>query len=211
MSTLHRILTRLEEKATKVPERFRIGIKNQTIPNPGFSSDASYSGAPNAFDFGAQEINYKAISRALKALGKKLIYVGATTKIGQPAYNASPKSKPLLTSFVAVDHLTNPTFVWQKYEGFTAGGGKNVVYYNGQMQKLSEFLGLGLLIETYPKIGALLKKGRDCSVFVRPSLYIYMLYGEEGDILDPKKLGVTKNVLMYDAKSPRKLKFALER
>jgi hypothetical protein len=38
--------------------------------------------------------------------------------------------------------MTGPGIVWEKYEGSTAGGGRNTVYVGGRKMKLTQFLKL---------------------------------------------------------------------
>jgi len=147
--------------ANAAPERFRTGVKNQTVPNPGATAQAVYSGKVSGFDFGPQKKNFLDIQAYLATKGKKLVYVGVSSIIGDANYlkrHSDPKATAKLVSFVAVDNLTNPTFVWQKYEGSVAGGGKNLVYEDGKEMKLTFLLENLKLASQLPKLEAFLKE-----------------------------------------------------
>jgi hypothetical protein len=137
-------LARLQTLAANVPARFKTGVKNQTISNPGFSPNYSiYSGKPEGFDFGAQEKNFLNIKKWLAAQGKKITYVGVSKVNDENSIRQR-------VSFVAVDNLTAPTVVWQKYD--VEGGGKNVVCYGGKEIPLSKLMGQFVLINAYPAL-----------------------------------------------------------
>ena len=134
---IHEFIT--EEK------RFPTGVGKTTVPDPSGGKNGKrkgteyYSGDPMGIDLGpTQERHFAALAEILKRNGKKFTYCGYAKYPGSPAYNASPNSKPMLTNFVC----TAKDFLWQKYEGATAGGGANHVYVAGKKIKLTDFLAL---------------------------------------------------------------------
>lgn len=139
-----------KEKKRKASEEKRIptGVRNTTVIDPssfdkitsrGWKDLEVYSGSPSGINLGTvQERNYDALSDALARNGKKFNYVGYAQYEGAPAYNSPSGNAPTLFRFV----MTAPGFVWEKYEGDTAGGGQNRVYVGGQAMKLTAFLGL---------------------------------------------------------------------
>ena len=139
-----------KEKARKASEEKRIptGVRNTTVIDPSsfdkitarrWKDLETYSGSPSGIHLGnVQERNYDALSDALQRNGKKFNYVGYASYTGAPAYNTRTGNAPTLTRFV----MTAPGFVWEKYEGDTAGGGQNRVYVAGQAMKLTSFLAL---------------------------------------------------------------------
>lgn len=139
-----------KEKVRKASEEKRIptGVRNTTVIDPSSFANITartwknlkvYSGNPNGVSLGTiQEKHYQTLIDILARNGKKFNYVGYASYEGFPAYNAYSKNNPTLTRFV----MTAPGFVWEKYEGDTAGGGQNRVYVGGKMLKLTDFLRL---------------------------------------------------------------------
>jgi hypothetical protein len=99
----------------------------------------TYSGPLEGIDLSRiQERNYEALQAILQRNGDAIHYIGYAAYPGMPAYNAGPNSKPTLTTFVGIAN----SLVWEKYEGQTAGGGRNTVYVGGRAMKLTDFLKL---------------------------------------------------------------------
>lgn len=137
-----------KENERKVREEKRIptGVRNTTVLDPSSFGNMKnsykkhlkvYSGHPNGVNLGTvQEKHYQTLSDILKRSNKKFNYVGYAAYEGLPAYNSHSGNSPTLTRFV----MTAPGFVWEKYEGDTAGGGRNTVYVGGKVMKLTDFL-----------------------------------------------------------------------
>lgn len=132
----------------KIEKRIPTGVRNTTVIDPSTIAYAksymvkknlkTYSGNPSGVHLGTiQEKHYQTLSDILARSGKKFNYVGYASYEGFPAYSSHySKKNPTLTRFV----MTAPGFVWEKYEGDTAGGGQNRVYVSGKAMKLSDFL-----------------------------------------------------------------------
>jgi hypothetical protein len=173
----------IKELAT-VPERFATGVGKTTVPNPGVSDTSVFSGDPAKFDFGKQTENYKALSRVLALMKKKFVYVGASAFVGRGSY-LKPDTPAKLVSFVAVDSLTAPTFVWQKYEGQVAGGGQNYCYVGGVKIKTTVVLELAAANMGYvPKaIDFLTVFGRKATFWIesKKKLFYFIVPSTQGD------------------------------
>jgi len=126
-------------------KRFPTGVRNTSVLDPSSLSGKSiidrFSGDPMGKDIGGvQERNFDSISAVLKRNRRKFKYLGWIAYTGTPDYlnRSDPKKTVTLTRFI----MTAPDFVWEKYEGSTAGGGRNTVYVGGQKMKLTAFLKL---------------------------------------------------------------------
>lgn len=134
------------------PERIPTSVRKISVLNPVFLPQAGYydpksmqmktwEGNPSTVDFKAQANNYNALSEILKRNGQSFDWIGMAKYTGEADYIRrydKPDAKAMLTRFVA----TSPVLVWEKYEGATAGGGRNEVYVGGAKMKLTEFLAL---------------------------------------------------------------------
>ena len=112
-----------------------------------------YSGKPEGYTFSqVQQKNYDMLVDILARNGMKFTKIDAQTYPGERSYiDRHRKSTPImLTAF----KVTSPALEWHKYEGFTAGGGRNTVKVGGKKMKLTDFLRL-----TPKQQNALLKSG----------------------------------------------------
>jgi len=105
------------------PERIHVGGK-RTIPNPAYMPSVKYEGDPSGYNFGAQQKYFDEFSTALARNGQKFTYIGVA------------KSKAGPDTFVVI----SPTLIWQKYEGYSPGGGTNNVYALGNKIKATDFI-----------------------------------------------------------------------
>lgn len=138
-----------------IEKRIRTGVRNTTILDPstfdggGYGRDwfksrkvkiEHYSGHPDdGFHLGTiQENHYKTLSDILARNNLEFEYLGVARYQGEPAYNSPTGNRPTMVRFA----MTAPGFVWEKYEGITAGGGRNTVYVAGKAMKLTTFLRL---------------------------------------------------------------------
>ena len=121
-------------------ERISTGIRNTTIFNPAYSTGVPFEGDPKNYSFNSiQRKNYDQLAAVLERNKLKFTYIGACDREGERDYlNRNKPGKITLTSFVAIA----AGFVWEKYEGYCAGGGQNRVYVAGQMMKTTQFLKL---------------------------------------------------------------------
>ena len=138
------------EFITEAEQRISTGVGKTTVLDPSTHASGSwstavkildrYSGDPMGIDLGnVQERHYDALSEILKRNKRKFKYIGWVAYEGEPDYTRrEPGKKVVLTRFV----VTAPGFTWEKYEGATAGGGRNTVYVGGRKMKLTEFLKL---------------------------------------------------------------------
>lgn len=159
----------------KDPERIPLGIGRQTAPNPYLQRGKDYSGHfkgnPDSFQFASnvQKINYENLKAILARYGLRFNYFAASTYAGQGSYwNRS--GNPKLQSFVGTTDIENPKFVWWKYEGATAGGGRNWVYVGGKAMKLSDFLSMPPLKQDklFAEAGIKPKKGANVAPVLKP-------------------------------------------
>jgi hypothetical protein len=129
-------------------DRIPTGVRQTTIANPALDDwpgIVNYSGDPEQYNFSSvQKKNYDALKNILARNDISFDYIGSSTYPGWRAYDdygwkerGLPESIKL-TRFVAV----SPKLVWEKYEGMTAGGGRNTVYVGGNSLKLTTFLKL---------------------------------------------------------------------
>ena len=141
------ILNEAETKEKRIPT----GVRNTTVLDPSTYDGGQYarhffvkndieiehySGNPMGYDLGrVQEGHFEYLSDFLARNGRKFKYLGVASYVGQPAYNSRSGNWPTLTRFV----MTAPGFVWEKYEGLNAGGGRNTVYVGGKAMKLTDF------------------------------------------------------------------------
>lgn len=141
------------ETLTEAEKRIPTGVRNTTVLDPStftggwYSGDSffkkkgikirHYSGDPMGYELSdVQERHFEYLSDVLARNGLKFDYLGLAEYKGQAAYNAPNKQNmPTLFRFV----MTAPGFVWEKYEGVSAGGGRNTVYVGGKQMKLTEF------------------------------------------------------------------------
>ena len=129
-------------------KRIPTGVRNTTVLDPstftgGWYSNPKelehYSGDPMGISLSSiQENHFEYLSDFLARNGVEFDYIGYAQYEGSPAYNANQKINPTLYRFV----MTAPGFVWEKYEGMSAGGGRNTVYIGGKKMKLTSFYGL---------------------------------------------------------------------
>ena len=138
-------------------KRIPTGVRNTTVLDPstftgGWYSGATYfkkkgikikhySGDPMGYTLSTiQERHFENLSDILARNGLEFDYLGLAEYEGDHSYiHHKPKGPgPTLFRFV----MTAPGFVWEKYEGISAGGGRNTVYVGGQKMKLTEFMGL---------------------------------------------------------------------
>ena len=141
----------LNEAATK-EKRIPTGVRNTTVLDPstftgGWYSGESYfkkkgieiehySGDPMGYTLSTvQEKHFDYLSDVLARNGLEFDYLGLAQYEGEPAYNSRSGNAPTLFRFV----MTGPGFVWEKYEGINAGGGRNTVYVGGKVMKLTDF------------------------------------------------------------------------
>ena len=132
MSLVLQAKTRLEAAKIKAPGRIKTGIKNQTVENPAYGNGNSkpfYSGTPDGYDFGPQAANFAKVEKYLAKQKKKLVYVG----VGKGTNSDNVR----YSTFVAVDDVDNPTFVWQKLQTDTPGSSRNLFYTDGKMANVS--------------------------------------------------------------------------
>ncbi len=97
-----------------------------------------YSGDPMGYTLSnIQENHFENLSDILARNGLKFDYLGVAEYEGDFGYiNRKPKGPgPTLYRFV----MTAPGFVWEKYEGVSAGGGRNTVHVGGEAMKLTRF------------------------------------------------------------------------
>lgn len=133
------------------PEHIPTGVRKTTIVNPVFLPNQPYyselknidtvEGNPTTFKFNAQENNYQQLLKVLKRNNQKFDWIGAARYTGSADYTKrydNPNAKATLTRFVC----TAPSLIWEKYEGLTAGGGRNVIYVGGTGMKLTSFFEL---------------------------------------------------------------------
>lgn len=141
-----------KKQREKNEKRIPTGVRNTTVLDPSTFDGGDYarswfkkkkiqiqhySGKPSGFTLTrVQQNNYQALSDILVRNGSKFDYVGAATYTGQASYQGG--NIPTLTRFV----MTAPGLVWEKYEGISAGGGRNTVYVGGKRLKTTEFLSL---------------------------------------------------------------------
>jgi len=146
-----------------LPDRIRLGIKNQTAPNPARLVQKGYSNhiaAKNAdqhkFASNIQRRNYMAIKDILKRNGLQFSHFFASTYRGGADYNRRHGSfdyntgkytggdpgANLETFIGVVGDINNPQFVWYKYEGNVAGGGRNMVFAGGKGIKTTDLLSM---------------------------------------------------------------------
>jgi hypothetical protein len=99
-----------------------------------------FSGKPENYTFSkVQQKNYDILVDILARNGMKFTKIDAQTYPGERSYLDRGNKKPLfLTSFI----VKSPGLEWNKYEGWTAGGGQNTVKVNGKKMKLTDFLRL---------------------------------------------------------------------
>lgn len=134
-------------------KRIRTGVRNTTILDPSTYTGGwyaqnyfkkkgvkirHYSGDPMGYTLSnVQERHFENLSDILARSGLKFDYLGVAEYEGEPSYmNRKPKGPgPTLFRFA----MTAPGFVWEKYEGVSAGGGRNTVYVNGEAMKLTHF------------------------------------------------------------------------
>lgn len=137
-------------EVTLTETRIPTGLGRQTVPAPFDparpNSPTNFHGNPDKYPFSSvQRKNYEELKRVLAAEGIKLREIWAQTYEGDVDYirrYKDPNGKANLTRFVVIaGPVDAPTFVWEKYEGSVAGGGRNTVFYNGVKQKLTNFLG----------------------------------------------------------------------
>jgi hypothetical protein len=106
---------------------------------------STFDGDPEAYDFKQQKKNYEAIKAILGEFNMKFTKIRAVTYAAERSYIARYDGKDKLTTLttfkVIVGPEDDPIFIWHKYEGFTAGGGRNAVRFAEQEIKLSDFLG----------------------------------------------------------------------
>ena len=135
---------------TLTETRIPTGVGRQTVQLPWYSSEpnsaTNFHGDPEKYPFSAvQRKNYEKLKQILAREGIKLREIWASTEVGDADYirrYRDPNAKANLTRFVCIAGPVNaPTFVWEKYEGSVAGGGRNTVFHNGIKEKLTEFLG----------------------------------------------------------------------
>lgn len=152
METLDKIRDS-EDQINEAPKEKRIptGVRNTTVLDPstfsggwysghlfkGKNKIRHYSGDPMGYTLSSiQEKHFEYLSDVLARNGLEFDYLGLAEYEGSPAYNApNKKNKPTLYRFV----MTAPGFVWEKYEGISAGGGRNTVYVGGKAMKLTDF------------------------------------------------------------------------
>lgn len=133
---------------SKKPVRIPTGVGKITVLNPVWLDGGdyypppdNYEGDPAKFDFKKQTANYVELRDILARNNQKMDWIGVSKYEGMADYIRrfdNPKAKVMLTRFVA----TSPNLVWEKYEGGTAGGGRNTVYVGGKMMKTTDFLSL---------------------------------------------------------------------
>ena len=138
-------------KEAAMPSRIRLGAKNQTAPNPALVKGSQFSNqfvGKNAdkhkFVSRVQVNNYERIKQILKRNGLQFNHFFASTFRGSADYTMRYSGKDpganLETFIGVVGDINNPQFVWWKYEGGVAGGGRNLVYAGGQPEKLTNLL-----------------------------------------------------------------------
>lgn len=98
---------------------------------------------PDEFDFQRQTTNYQNIQAALALIGTKLSVVGI--EYYDPYCftwgKRDPEQKRQRFRFVAfAGPASNPFFIWQKYEGASPAGAQNMIYFDGEEYRLSDFL-----------------------------------------------------------------------
>jgi hypothetical protein len=126
-----------EAEMKKLTKRIATGLRATTVANPALEGLNRYAGAPSGYQWNHQQANRDKVAAILKANGRRLTTVYASTFQGRGFY-LNPQHRPNLVTFVALGR----DFVWHKYEGNVAGGGRNTVYANGHHMKLTEFLAL---------------------------------------------------------------------
>jgi len=141
----------LNEAATK-EKRIPTGVRNTTVLDPSTYDGGWYGksffqknrikirhylGDPMGYTLSSiQEGHFEYLSNVLARSGQEFDYLGLAEYEGQAAYNApNKKNMPTLFRFV----MTAPGLVWEKYEGISAGGGRNTVYVGGKAMKLTDF------------------------------------------------------------------------
>lgn len=133
-TTLMEVILDFPEYVKPVGMKSRIPFLTQT-----------YAGHPSKYPFPSSVMmeHYRTLKGILAKYNLEFKMLGAHTYNGNGSYtarwaNANATSK--LTKFIAfAGDPWNSPFVWYKYEGFTAGGGHNHVYLDGQKMKLSDF------------------------------------------------------------------------
>jgi len=144
----------LIQEVSKGPVRIRLGVGDQTAPNPFHTRGKGYtnhfSGNPDQYQFAShsQRNNYLKLKEVLRKNGLKFNHFFASTYIGGGGY-ANPNNKNRLETFIGiVGDINNPVFIWYKYEGYVAGGGQNYVIMGGVKGRLSNFLEYKPAIQT---------------------------------------------------------------
>ena len=134
----------MKSKEFVTENRIATGVGKTTVFDPSSTGGKnSYSGDPTGKHIGnIQERNFEALSVALNRNGIKFDYLGWNAHEGQADYlnrgTAGRNQTPLLTTFV----MTGPGVVWEKYEGYAAGGGRNTIYVGGYKMATTAFLRL---------------------------------------------------------------------
>lgn len=131
------------DSKTGRPFRIPTGVKKQTINMPW----GDFYGNPNDYDFKRQADNWNVIKAALERNGLTTMVMGVKTTKALPSYCAwrdtAVGGGGNLTSFTLVAGTKDGiNFVWEKYEGQTAGGGQNHVYARGQKIKTTRFVAM---------------------------------------------------------------------
>jgi len=118
----------------------RLNVNTKTKKSIAFYQAEVYD--PKEFDFQRQTTNYENIQAALALIGTKLSVVGIeyfdsyTRTWGHRAEMRKQRFR-----FVAfAGPASNPFFIWQKYEGANPAGAQNMIYFDGQEYRLSDFL-----------------------------------------------------------------------
>jgi hypothetical protein len=118
------------------PERFHVGIRQVTIPNPAHlhrnnPAARTFQGLCSDYNFEKQTENYIRLRNVLRDSGTDFLYVASSHSRGD-----------LHTNHRFVACSTDGSLLWNKYVAFVAQGGQNHVYVGGMRIKVSTFLGL---------------------------------------------------------------------
>ncbi len=124
------------------PTHFKLGNTRRKLTNPAVSRSEIpgaevFQGKVEDYDFRHQSTNFLRIQKILREAGNPLTFVCGAFFSGDGGYYRSYKPASL-HQFVA--GTENHTIFWNKYEGLSAGGGKNGIFFAGYEVYTSSFL-----------------------------------------------------------------------